>query len=950
MRYVFEDYTLDTDRYELRRAGTSVALGPKPFALLTYLLQYRDRTVTKEELLAHLWPQQFVSESVLTSCMLVVRQALGDSGQAQRLIKTVRGRGYRFLLPVEEQTASESIPAPVSSVPQAPSLATESQQLPGLAPQLASPPVLCTPLDPVPDVPFDVPPRQTLASRAHTLPGQLTSLIGREREGAAVVQLLRHTEVRLLTLTGPGGVGKTRLGLQVATDLHQGFAHGVYFVPLATIRDPALVLSTMAQTLGVPEHVEQGPLDRLKAHVRDKQILLVLDNFEQVLAAALTLVELLTACPRLKLLVTSREVLRLSGEYEFSVPPLPVPDPRHLPPASTLPQYAAVALFLQRALAVKPDFAITPENTLAVAEICIRLDGLPLAIELAAARMKLFSPRALLARLARRLAWLNTGARDAPPRHQTLRHAIAWSYDLLEGYEQACFRRLAVFVGGCTLEAAAMVCQAVHDPTAGLEAALEDEAIEGLASLVDKSLLQPEEDRHGEPRFRMLETIREFGLECLVACGEAPAVQRAHAHYYLALAEAAEAQLSGPDQAMWLERLEAEHDNFRAALRWADESGAVEEGLRLAGALCQFWLARSHLHEGREHLVRLVPLARSSTPTPARAKVLTGAGHLAHNQGDYTTARALFAESLTLWREIGNKRGMASALNDLGWMAWRQGDYAMAQALSAESLGLWQDLGERQGVATALTNLGWIAHHRGDYTAAWPLFAESLALRRVVEDKRGVAFALMGLGWARSRQGAYSDAAALLEEAIALFRNVGMKQLLAFASSLLAEVAYAQGENGRAAVLLADSVTLFRDIGDKYGLAMALRILGTVAQTQGDLTHATALHEESLALRRALGDLYGIAECLEGLAEVAVAQQHLHQAAQLLGAAAALRAELGAPLSPREQARIARHVSTVRAGLGDAAFGAAWAAGQTTVLAHTSAPDAACPRHCAPPS
>jgi predicted ATPase/DNA-binding winged helix-turn-helix (wHTH) protein len=1028
MRYVFADYELDTQLYELRHAGQPCPLEPQVFNVLLYLLQHRDRVVTRDELLAQLWPNQFISEVTLNHRVMAARKAIGDSGRAQRCIQTLHRRGYRFiaevraveaagapspLVPVlpaappalRDPHASETsmpveghgldrarlLPAPhpvpsdqastawhegsLERVPRTtgadPPTVTQSP-LTVLARQPVSSPALATPLAPLPGLPSDFPPRKTLTSRANNLPVSLTSLIGREADGAAVGQLLRRAAVRLLTLTGPGGVGKTRLGLQVAADLCQDFAHGVCFVPLATIRDPALVLPTIAQTLGLQETAEQRPLDGLQAHLCDKQLLLVLDNFEQVVAAAPAVAALLTACPMLKILVTSREVLRLSGEYEFPVPPLAVPDPRHLPPTAALVQYAAVALFLQRALAVKPDFAVTPENAAAVAEICVRLDGLPLAIELAASRIKLLSPVALLARLASRLEWLHSGARDLLARHQTLRRAIAWSYELLEASEQVLFRRLAVFVGGCTLEAAAMVCQAVHDPAAGLGAPREGEAIEGIASLVDKSLLHPEEGRQGEPRFRMLETIREYGLECLAASGETQAVQRAHARYYLALAEAAEPQLTGPDQAVWLEQLEAEHANLRAALRWAEESEAVEEGLRLAGALCQFWLARSYLREGQECLARLVPLARTSMPMAVRVKVLTGAGHLAHNQGDYVAARILFEESLALWREIGDKWGIATALNDLGWVAWRQGNYAEARTLSAESLALWQELGERQGMATALTNLGWLAQHQSDYAEARALFEESLTLRRALEDTRGVAFSLALLGWAWSKQGAYSHAAGLLEEAVTLFQDVGMQQLRAFASSLRAEVAHAQGEDGYAAALLEESVTLFRDIGDKWGLALALTTLGTVAHTQGDARQAMAFYEESLALRRAIGDQWGIAsalsrlatvahtqgdarqamalyeeslalrtaledkhgmaECFEGMAEIAGAQHYLERSARLLGAAETLRATIGAPLSPRERARVERHVSVARAGLGDAVFGAAWAAGQTTAL------------------
>jgi tetratricopeptide (TPR) repeat protein len=607
---------------------------------------------------------------------------------------------------------------------------------------------------------------------------------------------------------------------------------------------------------------------------------------------------------------------------------------------------------------------------------CVRLDGLPLAIELAAARVKLLPPQAMLARLGRRLELLRGGARDVPDRHQTLRQAIAWSYNLLEAGEQTLFRRLAVFAAGCTLEAAEAVYQAVDDSATGEGPSLE--MLDGVASLVDKSLLRQEEQVNGEPRFCMLETIREYGLECLTASGEEHAVWRAYADYYLALIEKVEPELVGPEQAVWLGQLEAEHDNLRAALHWAEARGEVETGLRLAGALCQFGLVRGYLSEGRERLARLLALAGLATRPMVRAKALTSAGNLAHNLGDFAAARMLFEDSLALWRESGDKRGIATSLNDLGWVAWWQGDYTAARALSEEGLMRWREIGDKQGIATSLNNLGWVAHHRGAYTAARALHQESLTMRQELGDKRGIAFVLTNLGWAVHKQGDYERATVLLEEALALFQEVGVKQLFAFASACLADIVHDQGDARRAIALLEESVTLFRDIGDKYGLAFALGVFGTITHAQGDDGRALALYEESLRLRREIGDKWGIAAvltrlgtvvheqgddgratafyeetmalcrelgdqhglagCLEDQAGVAVAQQQLERAVRLLAAAAALRAAIGAPLSSGERARYERNVSAARAGLGEAAFAAAWAMGEATPLEHSITP------------
>jgi predicted ATPase/DNA-binding winged helix-turn-helix (wHTH) protein len=967
MQYVFGDYRLDLQRYELQTAGDIIPLDRQGFAVLAYLIEHRDRVVLRQELFDRLWADRFVSDAALERCMAVVRRAVGDSGQHQRVIRTVHGRGYRFIAPLTV--------APSAAGPRADPVPATS--LPEPVPATAEPSP-CARVDAAgsPSVEYRTLTVRRLDHRAHNLPVQSTPLIGREQVGAAACALLRRAEVRLLTLTGPGGTGKTRLGLQVAADLLEDFASGVYFVPLAAIRDPALVASSIAQTLGIQEKAGQGLLDSLKEHLQDTQMLLVLDNFEQVVAAAPLVAEMLGACPRLKCLVTSRVVLRLSGEHEFPVPPLELPDPRHLPAVETLSQYAAVALFIQRALAVKPDFRVDNANAPAVAEICVRLDGLPLAIELAAARLKPLPPQAILARLGRRLELLRGGARDVPDRHQTLRQAIAWSYDLLEASEQALFRRLAVFARGCTLEAAEAVCQAVHDAAVDPWQSLE--VLDGVASLLDKSLLRQQEQASSEPRFRMLETIREYGLECLTASGEESVVRRAHAAYYLALAEAAEPALTGPDQGTWLERLETEHDNLRAALRWAEESGEAEIGWRLAGALCQFWLMCGYLREGQEWLARLLGLAGASPYTAARAKALTRAGHLADNLGDYAAAHAFFEESLAIRRELGDTGGIAAALNDLGWVAFLRNDYTAARALSEESLAIWRELGDKAGIATSLHNLGVVADHQGEFTAAYALFHESLALRRELGDKWSIAVALSYIGRTVHSQGDYRRATALLEEAGALFRDMGAKQQFAWASTYLGGVAHDQSNDERATALLEESVTLFRDIGDKVGMALTLSVLGTVihaqgdneratalyeeslglwtaigfkwgmalalcrlgtvAHAQGDDARATALYEESLALYWELGNKHGLAECLESLAGVAVAQRQLERAARLLGAAETLRQATGAPLAPGDRVRYDRDMSTVRAGLGEAAFAAAWATGKAMpleqVLAH----------------
>jgi len=733
-----------------------------------------------------------------------------------------------------------------------------------------------------PDLRADFPPLKTLDARPNNLPAQTTPFIGREKEIRVIKEQLSNANVRLLTLSGAGGAGKTRLALQAAAEMVDDFEHGVFFVPLATLSDQALVLQTIAQAFGLRETAGRQFKEQLKEHLREKQMLLVLDNFEQVIDAAPLISDLLTAAARLKVLVTSREVLRLSGETDYQVPPLSLPDLKRLPPLERLRQYEAVALFIERAIVVKPAFAVTNENAPAVAEICYHLDGLPLAIELAAAHARVLPPQRMLSELSHRLSFLTRGARDLPARQRTLRGAIDWSHDLLSGAEQKLFRRLAVFVGGSTLEAIEAVCNSESELN----------VLETIESLAGKSLVKQTEAT-GEPRFAMLETIREYATERLVAAGEEERIKERHRDNFLSLAEQAEPKLIGAKQAEWLQRLEEEHENLREAISWSlGETGAAA-GLRLCGALQRFWWTHGHATEGRQWCTRVLCKAGAEKRTRERAYVLNAAGVLSYYQGDYPAARVLHEESLVIRRELGDRPGIAASLGNLGNVALNQGDYPAATALQEQSLAIRRELGDRYGTATTLNNLGVVAINQGDYPASRAVLEESLAISRELGNPHSIALSLSNLG----------------------------------------HVALDQGDHPAARALLKEGLAIRRDLGDRFGIATSLSNLGLVALNESDYPAARALLGESLAIRRELGDQFGIPASLEGLAAVVASQRDSLTAARIWGATERSRAEIGAPLPPSERSGYDRYVAAARIASGDdAAFARAWQDGRALTL------------------
>ena len=711
------------------------------------------------------------------------------------------------------------------------------------------------------------------------LPSHLVQIIGREADLAHLEGLLEEPACRLLTLTGPGGVGKTQLALQLATNLADEFTGGTYFVSLSPVRDASLVPGTIAAALDIEELAGRAPLDALAAALQDRQMLLVIDNFEHLMAAAPVLSALLESASHLRLLVTSRARLRLRNEQVYEVAPLALPplgDPA-LP--EVVSRFPSVVMFTERANAARPGFAVTDANARAVAEICHRLEGLPLAIELAAARMSMLPAQALLARLENRLGVLTGGARDLPTRQQTLRATLEWSYDLLAEAQKEMFRTFSVFAGGCTLEAV----EGVADDVRSAECRVPSEpelpgssysVLETLSALVDNSLVLRDEQTGGDVRFRMLETVREYALERLIAGGGEERAARSHAHYYLNLAQQAQSELRGPQQAEWLNLLEADHNNLRAALRWALDDGGqtaeaetgspptgaetgLEMGMRAAAGLGRFWEMRGHMSEGRQWLDDL--LAQPGVAKPAaRAIALRGAGILALGQGDLVRSAAFCEESLALYIKMDDKLGTAGVFNSLGNAKRELGDLDEAAALYERGLALYRELKDDLGIAVVLNNLGAAMHHRGDLARATELYEESLAIRRAADDARGIAYTLNKLGEVAHAGGDLVHAEALCRESLARRRDLDDKHGTALTLTALGAIVHDLGDDVEATALMEESLALCRELGEMWGIASALRILGSIACKRGEYDQAKQLYEESLDLFEENGDKRGL--------------------------------------------------------------------------------------------
>jgi predicted ATPase/DNA-binding CsgD family transcriptional regulator len=769
---------------------------------------------------------------------------------------------------------------------------------------------------------------QNVENRSDTaLPIPLTPLIGREQEVAEGSRLLQQNEVRLLTLSGPGGVGKTRLAVTLAQQLRQDFVDGVHFISFASLHDAAFVLPSIAQALRLQGGGSFSPLEHVKSFLQGKQILLLLDCFEQVVSAAPLVVDLLTTCPLLKIVVTSRETLHVRGERVLSLFPLPLPD-KHLSSDESIIQCSSVALFVERAQEAYPAFQLCAENAPVVAEICRRLDGLPLALELAAARLRLLSPQELLERLTRRLPLLTDGPRDLPPRQQALRTTIQWSYDLLTADEQRLFRFIASFACGCTLS----TLEAVYGMLTGEVSFV----VEGVSSLLNKHLLYQGEQ--GERQLLMLATIREYGRELLLACDEWEEVMNKQAEYYVQIVEEAANLAHGNERERAFDRLERERENLRAALRWLVERGGdMEMALRLIGALSQFWLVRWYISAERHWVERA--LAAGTEVAPAiRALALRAAGWLAFVQDDGNKAEEYYRESLKLYEELGEPGGQAATLLWLGSLALTmRNDSVTARSLLDASYALAVSANDRLIQELVYTTRGNMALTQGDFNTAQTCFEHSLAFCKAIRNKKHLARALRGLGRICLARGDVEKARAYIEESLALAREVKDQQHMAYALTLLGQLTLAQNDATRARTLLEEALVCARTLGVRRLVAYGLVYVARAAVVQGDVEGARNRYEESLCLFREVGDVAGAAACLQGRGILLARQGNLQGCARLWGAAQDMLDRLD-PTAPQPfslsieciaDTEYEHMLAEVRAQLGPQAFAAAWEEGRT---------------------
>lgn len=824
--YRFGRFELQPDDRRLLASGTPVGLRPHAFDLLVALVERGGQLVTKDELLERVWGKVIVEENTLQTHISLLRKVLGSDA-----ISTVSGRGYRLALEVTRisATATTASPAP-----------------------------------------------------KHNLPHDLTSFIGREKEMLELAQLFSQT--RLLTLTGAGGCGKTRLAIQLAKQQAHNYAHGACLVELAALTDPELLPQTVASALGIKEEAGAMVVGVIAAHLASREFLLVLDNAEHVLEACAKLSEsLLRRCERLVVLVTSRERLSITGELTYRVPSLSVPDENADATPESIAAYESARLFIERARLQLPHFVATTENSAAIASVCRRLDGIALALELAAPRVRSLSVEELSQRLDRRFELLTEGSRTALPRQRTLRALMDWSYDLLSEAEKATLRRVSVFSGGWTLEAAEHVCQGDDVDAKGV--------LDLLASLSDKNLIVV--DAHDNAtRFGMLETVRQYGLDLLHQHGEEMKVHRQHLAYLLAMADEARNSTPSGSQA-WLDRLEIELGNIRVALAWSKaDCGDPASGLRLAGALHRLWQVRGHLSEGRAWLSQLLAAVPPGQYGQARADALRVASTLAHHQDDHAAAEAFAQQTLATCTELGDRAGIAEALLTMGDLARQRRDYPAARSLFERALAVRRQIGDRAGSAAALWALGNLATDVADYAPARACLDDSAQMLRELDDWR-VAYALLGL----------------------------------------AVVDHLQRDHATAKARLTEALQIQRDVGHRMGIARSLTILGLVAHDEGDVQSAADSLSEAVNLLHDLRNLHHMCEAFEGAAAVAGALSNHDAAARIWGSAERIREKITCPIAPSWRPRYERQVAAARGKLRDiGAFDRAWSEGRAMTV------------------